>query len=80
MTDKENEITDKEKDTADTAEKPISDSKEELTEAELDQVAGGIGAFDMVEKKHTQPETGTHMGNADVEKKHPNPDVSVGRI
>jgi uncharacterized protein with gpF-like domain len=44
MTDKENEITDKEKDTADTAEKPISDSKEELTEAELDQVAGGGGS------------------------------------
>jgi hypothetical protein len=27
----------------DTSNKPIDDSKEELTEAELDQVAGGIG-------------------------------------
>jgi hypothetical protein len=41
MTDKEIEITDKEKDTAETGKKPIDDSEEELTEAELDQVAGG---------------------------------------
>jgi len=64
-----------------TAKKPIDDSKEELSEAELDKVAGGaVFGYAMVEKKHTQPETGTHMGNADVEKKHPNPDVSVGRV
>jgi hypothetical protein len=62
MTDKENEITDKEKDTADTAEKPISDSKEELTEAELDQVAGGasVGRVAAV-KARTQPEL-SHFG------------------
>jgi hypothetical protein len=72
--------TQKENDMTDTAKTPIDDSKEELSEAELDQVAGGIGAFDMVEKKHTQPETRTHLGNSDVEKTHPNPDVSVGRV
>jgi hypothetical protein len=70
----------KENDMTDTAKTPIDDSKEELTEAELDQVAGGIGAFDMDQKKHTQPETRTHLGNSDVEKTHPNPDVSVGRV
>jgi hypothetical protein len=40
MADKENEITDKVNDTTDTA-NPAGDSNEELTEAELDQVAGG---------------------------------------
>jgi hypothetical protein len=54
------EPDDKENDMTDTAKKPIDDSKEELTEAELEQVAGGIGGFDMVEKKHTQPEV---LGN-----------------
>jgi ABC-type phosphate transport system substrate-binding protein len=46
----------------DTANQPTDDSKEELTEAELDQVAGGIGAFGvaMAEKKHAQPEV---LGN-----------------
>jgi hypothetical protein len=41
MTDKGTEITGKENDTTDTAKKPVSDSDEELSEAELDQVAGG---------------------------------------
>jgi hypothetical protein len=47
----------KENDMTDTAKKPIDDSKEELTEAELDQVAGGIGAFGvaMDEKTSTLP-------------------------
>jgi len=43
----------------DAAEKPIDDSNE-LTEAQLDQVAGGVvGGFSMVEKKHTQLEKST---------------------
>jgi hypothetical protein len=46
----------------DTANQPTDDSKEELTEAELDQVAGGIGAIGvaMAEEKHAQPEV---LGN-----------------
>jgi hypothetical protein len=32
----------------DTTNKPINDSKEELTEAELDQVAGGLSSFGAV--------------------------------
>ena len=58
----------------DTAKTPIDDSKEELSEAELDQVAGGIGAFDMVEKKHTQPETLIRPGSAGVAKTHTQPE------
>jgi bacteriocin-like protein len=41
MTNDEKDILDKEKDSINTA-KPTSESKEELTEAELDQVAGGV--------------------------------------
>jgi hypothetical protein len=63
-----------------TAKKPIDDSKEELSEAELDQVAGGVVGYATVEKKHTQPETLTPHGVADVKKTHPSPDVSVGRV
>jgi bacteriocin-like protein len=40
----------------DTAKEPIDDSKEELTEAELNQVAGGLCAGMAVAKKHTEPE------------------------
>ena len=73
--------TQKENDLTETAKTPIDDSKEELSEAELDKVAGGaVFGYAMVEKKHTQPETRTHLGNSDVEKTHPNPDVSVGRV
>jgi len=63
----------------DTAKTPIDDSKEELSEAELDQVAGGVAGFVMVAKKPTQPETLTPHG-ADGKKTHPTPDVSVGRV
>jgi hypothetical protein len=47
----------KENDMTDTAKKPIDDSKEELTEAELDQVAGGMGAVGLAmdEKTSTLP-------------------------
>jgi hypothetical protein len=38
----------------DTAKEPINDSKEELTEAELDQVAGGVyGLIAAASTKHT---------------------------
>jgi hypothetical protein len=39
--DKEIEMSHDEKDTIETATKPSNDPKDELTEAELDQVAGG---------------------------------------
>jgi hypothetical protein len=51
----------------DTTNKPVDDSKEELTEAELDQVAGGRDVFGFsstVAKKHTQPEKGTQPENS----------------
>jgi hypothetical protein len=43
---------------SDTTNKPIDDSKEELTEAELDQVAGGglLAPVAAVAKAHTRPE------------------------
>jgi len=46
----------------DTTNKPINDSKEELTEAELDQVAGGasVGRVAAVNAR-TQPEL-SHFG------------------
>ena len=61
-----------------SAKKPIDDSKEELSEAELDQVAGGVTGHLAVEKKHTVPETLTPHGAA-VKKTHPNPDI-VGMV
>jgi hypothetical protein len=48
----------------DTAKKPTDDSKEELTEAELDQVAGGARTGAAVVKARTQPETVIHPGAA----------------
>jgi hypothetical protein len=64
----------------DTTKKPTDDSKEELTEAELDQVAGGVKGYKSadLETKHTQPETLTPHGAA-VKKTHPNPDI-VGMV
>jgi hypothetical protein len=65
-----------ENDMTESAKKPIDDSKEELSEAELDQVAGGVRGYksaDLV-KKPTEPElTLTH--GAAVKKTHPNPDI-----
>jgi hypothetical protein len=60
----------------DSSNKPIDNSKEELTEAELAQVAGGVvGGFAMVEKTHTQPESKTKFGSVESEKTHPKPEV-----
>lgn len=62
MTQDEKDTINNEIDTAEATKNPASDSSEELTEAELDQVAGGIGAIGvaMAEKKHAQPEV---LGN-----------------
>jgi hypothetical protein len=47
----------KENDMSDTTNKPIDNSKEELTEAELDQVAGGVHHDGVTASKaHTKPE------------------------
>jgi hypothetical protein len=51
----------------DTAKKPIDDPKEELTEAELDQVAGGVaGVLEVVPTKHTLHEKGAQPENQHV--------------
>jgi hypothetical protein len=42
----------------DTAKKPTDDSKEELTEAELDQVAGGVGREAHPALRHAEPSPG----------------------
>jgi hypothetical protein len=62
----------------DTAKEPMDDSKEELTEAELDQVAGGFNTgFGLAaEKKHTQPEAVIRPGSAVVPKTHTQPEKS----
>jgi hypothetical protein len=59
----------------DPTNKPIDDSKEELTEAELDQVAGGVGreAHPAVRGGEASPGVKTHT---DPEKiPHPAPDI-----
>jgi hypothetical protein len=64
----------KENDLTDAAKKPTDDSKEELTEAELDQVAGGFLTGAAVAKKHAQPETLIRPGSAVVAKTHTQPE------
>jgi hypothetical protein len=58
MPGREGEPDRKETDLTDNANKPIDDSKEELTEAELDKVAGGrlVAPVAAVAKAHTRPE------------------------
>ena len=63
----------------DTANQPTDDSKEELTEAELDQVAGGIGKeAHPAALRHPEPMPGvkTHTGPEKIP--HPAPDIVAG--
>ena len=62
----------------DTSNKPIDNSKEELTESELAQVAGGVSGYKSnadVAKTHTQSESKTKFGSVEFEKTHPKPEV-----
>ena len=62
----------------DTSNNPIDDSKEELTEAELDQVAGGVGREAHPALRHAEPMPGvkTHTGPEKIP--HPAPDIVAG--
>ena len=57
MTQDEKATINNEIDTADATKNPASDSSEELTEAELDQVAGGVyGVIEAARTKQTPHE------------------------
>jgi hypothetical protein len=77
---------DKENDMTDTSNKPVDDSKEELTEAELDQVAGGIGGapYAALRRGTAGPDVKTHEATPGAKThtepgKGVQPAASVGR-
>ena len=58
MTQDEKDTINNEIDTAEATKNPASDSSEELTEAELDQVAGGVGREAHPALRHAEPSPG----------------------